>query len=420
MNPAALAATLSTSRYYGAKSHPIDTVEVVAATEAAGGRWLVARTPDGLYQMLVDDSDETLPDVLGAPEVATALGRAIAEGRPAGGGTLHVVGGDTDGGADGTKEPGELAGEVMPAGLRGRRISGEQSNTSLVFGDGTVDSLMVKYFRKLQPGANPDVELLAGLSRVGCPNIATLRGWVTVDVDGWEFTTAMVQDFARGARDGWELALEYAAEGRSFADEARGLGRAVRRVHSDLASAFDTGATGIDEVRDHLTGRLTELACDVPVIGVYQEAAHAIYHGLDATSTTPVQRVHGDLHLGQVLRTDSGWLLIDFEGEPARPLEERRQPDSPLKDLAGVIRSFDYAAHFHSQSDSTVPGPEYPAAWARDCVNAFLEGYGTENTPLLEAYRLDKALYEVAYEANNRPDWLGIPLAAVKRLTGVS
>ncbi|WP_370625720.1 phosphotransferase [Corynebacterium sp. TAE3-ERU16] len=420
MNPAALAATLSTSRYYGAKSHPIDTVEVVAATEAAGGRWLVVRTPDGLYQMLVDDTDEALPDVLGTPEVATALGAAISEGRPAGGGTLHAVGGDTDGGPDGTREPGELAGVVMPRELRGRRISGEQSNTSLVFGDGSTEFLMVKYFRKLQPGVNPDVELLAGLSEVGCPNIAPLRGWVTIDVDGWEFTTAMVQDFARGAADGWELALEHAAEGRSFAEEARALGRAVRRVHGDLASAFDSATTGVDEVRDHLTGRLTELAGDVPVIGDYRDAAHAVYDGLDTTATTPVQRVHGDLHLGQVLRTDAGWLLIDFEGEPARPLEERRQPDSPLKDLAGVIRSFDYAAHFHAQSDSSAPGPEDPAAWARDCVDAFLEGYGTENTPLLEAYRLDKALYEVAYEANNRPGWLDIPLAAVKRLTGIS
>ncbi|MCL0120703.1 hypothetical protein [Corynebacterium pygosceleis] len=420
MNPATLATTLSTSRYYGAKSHPIDTVEVIATGEAAGGRWLVARTPDGLYQMLVDDTDETLPDVLGTPEVATALGAAIAEGRPAGGGTLHAVGDHPDGGADGVREPGELAGAVMPRGLRGRRIAGEQSNTSLVFGDGAEDSLMVKYFRKLQPGVNPDVELLAGLSRVGCPNIAPLRGWVTVDIDGWEFTTAMVQDFARGATDGWELALEYAAEGRPFTAEARELGAAVRRVHADLSTAFDTATTGIDEVRGHLTERLGELVGDVPLIGDYRDAALAVYDGLDTTATTPVQRVHGDLHLGQVLRTDAGWLLIDFEGEPARPLGERRQPDSPLKDLAGVIRSFDYAAHFHAQSDSTAPGPEDPAAWARDCVDAFLDGYGTDNTPLLEAYRLDKALYEVAYEANNRPDWLDIPLSAVKRLTGIN
>ncbi|MEZ2188650.1 hypothetical protein [Corynebacterium sp. CCM 9204] len=419
MKPAALAATLSTSRYYGAKSHPLDTVEVVAAAEAAGGRWLVVRTPDGLYQMLVDESDESLPDVLGTPEVATALGAAIAEGRPAGGGTLHVVGGGSGGGADGVQEPGELAGRVMPPGLRGRRIAGEQSNTSLVFGDADGDSLMVKYFRKLQPGVNPDVELLEGLSRVGCPNIAPLRGWVTVDIDGWEFTTAMVQDFASGATDGWKLALDHAAEGLSFTEEARELGRAVRRVHADLACAFDTGVTGVGEVRNHLTERLAELAGDVPAIGAYQDAARSVYDGLDADTTTPVQRVHGDLHLGQVLHTDSGWLLIDFEGEPARPLAERLQPDSPLKDLAGIIRSFDYAAHFHSQSDSTALGPTDPAAWARDCVDAFLEGYGTGNTALLEAYRLDKALYEVAYEANNRPDWLEIPLTAVKRLTGI-
>ena len=131
--------------------------------------------------------------------------------------------------------------------------------------------------------------------------------------------------------------------------------------------------------------------------------------------------MHGDLHLGQVLFTRERYVLLDFEGEPARPLAERRLPDSPARDLAGLIRSIDYAAHFNAYSGR--PGPADPARWAAEATEALLEGYGpldAQKVPAgwLDAYVLDKALYEVAYEANNRPGWAGIPRAAVTGILG--
>ena len=147
----------------------------------------------------------------------------------------------------------------------------------------------------------------------------------------------------------------------------------------------------------------------------YRERILKLYSLLDAssatTATTPLttQRVHGDLHLGQTLKTDSQWFLIDFEGEPARPLQERRLPDHPLRDVAGMIRSYGYAAAVGN----------FDAAWEREHVEKLLEGYGTapaSEDPVLAAYVVDKAAYEVVYEANNRPDWVEIPLRAIETL----
>jgi maltokinase len=125
------------------------------------------------------------------------------------------------------------------------------------------------------------------------------------------------------------------------------------------------------------------------------------------------QRVHGDFHLGQTLHTPTGWKIIDFEGEPAKSMAERRSPDAVWRDVAGMLRSFDYAA-------ASVPGP-HSKTWAAECRAAFLRGYvGTElratEAKMLRAYEADKAIYEVVYEMRNRPDWVGIPLGAVAEL----
>jgi len=386
----ALADMLARSRFYGAKSEPIDAVDVVREAEVDGVRLLILRVHHGgrsdLYQVLVDAADN---DVLHHPAVIRPYGAALAAGTPAGFGTLHGSAEGLDGG--------------------GTAIQGEQSNTSLIFGE----QAMVKVFRRLEAGQNPDVELLSQID--DCPNVAPVRGWVTETIDGEEYTLAMVQDFVPDADDGWRYALGFASLGASFGAEASLLGEATRNVHSALADALPTEPVDVADLARSLEEHLDHLLTRAPALAEYADAVRDIYRGL-GEGEHEVQRIHGDLHLGQVLRTGDEYVLIDFEGEPARPLAERRRPDSALRDVAGVIRSIDYAAHFPARSGGQ--GPEDPAAWVAEATDAFLEGYGVERSALLDAYVLDKALYEVVYETDNRPDWVDIPLDAVRRLLG--
>lgn len=370
---------LRNARFYGAKSEPIDRVEVVARAPALEHTLMVARVHHGnssdLYQLLVDDRGE---DVLG--ETATELGEALAAGTPAGFGTLH---GDAD----------------ALNGLRGLAIDGEQTNTSLNF----ENQMMVKYFRKLEAGLNPDVELLTGIT--DCPHIAPVSAWVTAELEGAEYTLAMVQKYIPEAVDGWKYALGFARMVAAFGPEADLLGAATFSVHRALAERFPVETVSTGALMKNLADRLPELAARASVLKPYLAQADSFYRSIPEEPTT-VQRIHGDLHLGQVLRDSDKYVLIDFEGEPARSMSLRRQPDSPFRDVAGMLRSFDYAA--------TVA--QAPESWVSASQQAFLTAYGMGTNPLLQAYLLDKALYEVAYEVNHRPDWVDVPLAAVNRL----
>lgn len=370
---------LRNARFYGAKSEPIDRVEVVAQSPALGHTMMVVRVYHGgrtdLYQLLIDDRGE---EVLG--EAATELGAALAAGTPAGFGTLH---GDTS----------------ALTGLSGVVIDGEQTNTSLNF----ENQMMVKYFRKLEAGFNPDVELLTGIP--DCPHVAPVSGWVTAEIDGAEYTLAMVQEFIPETVDGWKYALGFARMSASFGPEADLLGTATFSVHQALAEEFPVDTVPASALAESLSDHLTELTARASVLKPYVAQASSFYRGI-SEDPTPVQRIHGDLHLGQVLRGSEKYVLIDFEGEPARSMTLRRQPDSPFRDIAGMLRSFDYAA--------TVA--QAPESWVTASQQAFLSAYGLDTSPLLQAYLLDKALYEVAYEANHRPGWVDVPLDAVKRL----
>lgn len=324
-------------------------------------------------------------------------------------------------------------------------LSAEQSNTSLVFGD----AVILKIFRKLTDGLNPDVELHHALAQVGNPYVAALLGWV----DGtWPAagrsapdhagTLAIAQEFLKSATGGWELALtslrslfaepdvEPADSGGDFASEACRLGQATASVHADLAKVLGHQALSADElalVAQGMTDRLEAAVAVVPALAPAADAIAKVYTDFAACEVpVHVQRVHGDLHLGQVVRTLSGWRLLDFEGEPARPVEERRAPHSPLKDVAGMLRSLDYAAR-HLLADRPTPDAalEFRAdQWAARNQQAFCEGYAdvsghdVMDEPLpLRAFTLDKAVYEVVYEARNRPAWLEVPLSAITRLT---
>ncbi len=315
-------------------------------------------------------------------------------------------------------------------------LSAEQSNSSVMFGE----EALLKLFRRVTPGTNPDIEIHDVLTRAGSDNVAHLLGWIEYAASsGEKLQLAMLQQFLRTASDGWELALAsvrnlfaeadlYADEvGGDFAGESQRLGEAVGRIHQLLAEHFPTRertAAEHAELARAMTSRLDAALDVVPELAEHAPPLRELFDAVGAIRGGTVQRVHGDLHLGQTLRTAKGWKIVDFEGEPAKPLAERVQPDSAWRDVAGMLRSFDYAPRVTAMTAATTvdEGEEqraYRAAeWSARNQAAFLEAYaGRELTAdeqtLLAAYVADKAVYECVYEARNRPSWLPIPMAAL-------
>jgi maltokinase len=326
----------------------------------------------------------------------------------------------------------------IPEGVPGDIVSTEQSNTSLVYGQDAI----LKLFRRLEPGLNPDVEIGEALRRTENPHIAPLLGHVEIDTPGAEpATVAMLQTFVQNASDGWRLATasvrDLYAEGDLHADEVGGdfaadserLGAATASVHADLARVLPTEPAGRDwfaATAQAMGERLEAALAVVPQLEEHLERLRAVYAAVaDSPETVVRQRVHGDFHLGQVLRTATGWVVLDFEGEPARPLADRRQLDSPMRDVAGMLRSFDYAARHMLVEQPDDPQRAYRAQeWAVRNRGAFCAGYSAASgmnpcgdSPLLRAFEADKAVYECVYEARNRPNWLMIPLQSLSRLS---
>ncbi|WP_460460662.1 1,4-alpha-glucan branching protein GlgB [Angustibacter peucedani] len=318
-----------------------------------------------------------------------------------------------------------------------RVMRGEQSNTSVVLqlavGGEPAPPLIVKLFRVLHEGANPDVVIQSTLADAGSTIVPRPVGQVEgswpsdgVVVHGH---LAFAQEFVPDTRDAWREALDAVADGASFERAARELGAATARVHATLAAEMPTAVlddVGADRLADGLLDRLAWAARQAPELAERVPAAREVLDAVRHLPSRPLlQRVHGDLHLGQVLDGGPrGWLIIDFEGEPLRPLAERSVPDLALRDVAGMLRSFDYAAgHLVVSSGGDPATAQRAAAWAETCRDAYCAGYAEvagrdprESAALLTALELDKALYETAYEAGNRPAWRPIPLAAVDRL----
>ena len=303
-------------------------------------------------------------------------------------------------------------------------LSAEQSNTSVIVGDA-----LVKFFRKLAPGRNPDIEIQEALTLLGSEEISPLLGWIS----SGDFDLAMIGVFQRTATDGWDSArasvralqddeVRARDAGGDFAGECERLGVTLGVVHEQMRETLPTASWGPADVAalvGRLNARLDRARAMDDKVGKYAERVRAAYAAVDSVAPVPVQRVHGDFHLGQTLRTTSGWKIIDFEGEPAQPLEDRVRLDSVARDVAGMLRSLDYAAHSVTIALG-VDDNEYVDDWVRRNRVAFLHGYGYEQSEsaaaLLRAYEIDKALYEVVYESNYRPDWVQIPLRALHRL----
>ena len=461
ISPTALAPSLAEylprQRWFGAKDRTIELVRVRSIEVLAGdGSWpallrvdaevSLAGADDARYQVLLGLRPTGVaceflaghePAVLG--EFDTAQGQALvydalldAELSLA---LLRVI------------APERSAERVRPLGA-------EQSNTSLVYDD----AMILKVFRRLTEGHNPEVEVIETLAKVGFTSVPEpLASWRKDGID-----LAFLQRFLAGASDGWNIALtslrelfaEYTigaapppgdalgagaatpfeatdpADARGdFAAEAERIGEVTAEMHQALARGFGTHKVSGDDYAKAMEEQVEQVLG--PGDAAMVDGARRIISRLrEISEPGPAIRVHGDYHLAQVLRTDGGWFVLDFEGEPARPLEERTRPSSPLKDVAGMLRSFSYAAAValsYQEDDLSSLGK----AWESRNRECFMAGYlrkAAEAEPILPtdpavrsavlaAFELDKALYEVAYERANRPDWARIPLGAVQRLT---
>lgn len=317
-----------------------------------------------------------------------------------------------------------------------RVLRGEQSNTSIIYdlldaAGRPAAPIICKIFRALHAGDNPDVAVQTALSHGGSDLVPQPIGSVSghwIDVDGQPVSghLAFAQEFLPGVEDAWRTALAAAESGTDFSRQARSLGAATARVHIDLARLMPNlavtpqiSAATVAEMRERYRAAVLE----VPQLAEHAASVDRIFTRAQTAKWPVMQRIHGDYHLGQVLNVPGrGWVLVDFEGEPLKPLNERVRPDVALRDVAGMVRSFAYAASTIAMK-FTDHDPAAIAHWASMCRVAFLEGYAAasgQDLPLhgavLDACELDKAVYETVYETRNRPAWLPIPLAAVRAL----
>lgn len=435
-------------RWYAAKGRPPslrlvswwDLPSHEAGADVRVRTFLVAdegALPTVLYQIpVVARATETVTadpaHVIGSPEPGTvfidgpfdpaytsALLQLVLRGGDAFGPQTVAVGHHT----------GLVASEESPTG---RVVTGEQSNTSVIYADARIP-VICKVYRQLHGGFNPDIELQTALADDGSPRVPRTIGWVEGTwpdlatahgtVNG---SLAFAQEFLPDVDDAWRAALLSAARGVDFHEPAFALGTATAEVHLALGHLFPTRPASPADRRDTAATwarRLAIAIAEVPEIAERREAAESVYHRALEVDWPPLQRIHGDYHLGQVLEVPGrGWVLLDFEGEPMRPMLERIRPDLALRDVAGMLRSFDYVAG-SLRLDDPERSPQTMREWARGARQAFVSGYAaaTGTTldprhPLLAALELDKAVYEATYEARNRPTWVAIPLRAIARL----
>ena len=398
------------------------------------------RREDGWPDVSIGESDGfTVYDGLADPALARELVHQIRadDSQPAGEGTIefHRLSGFA-----------ALGGELGNA----RLVGTEQSNSSVIF----EDELILKAYRRLEAGINPELEMLRFLTEREFPNIAPLGGWYAYVGRPLEATLGIVQEFVPRAVDGWELALDELGEAPDrFLGRLERLGHVTAQLHNVLASEPADANFSPEEPSLESLGLLTasideeieqvffELPEDVdavaPIVGRGEEVRERLRQRTHAGGTGRIIRHHGDYHLGQTLwaggvegspatrpAPHGDWVILDFEGEPARSLPERRRKRSPLRDVAGMLRSFAYAASAVELLRGSVTPPGWEERARGEFLNAYLASVEPSIVPpgreafnrLLSVFELEKAVYELRYELNSRPEWLPIPVAGILRL----
>jgi maltose alpha-D-glucosyltransferase/alpha-amylase len=480
---------------------PVAFAAAPPAGEAAA-RTVVARLETGGAE-----GGGVLYDPLEDAAFGRSLLAAIAAGHRFSGPASDVVGWTAPGFAEllrGAGARGEGGGDLEP-----RPLGAEQSNTSLRYGD----RLVLKLFRKLEPGVNPDLEIgrflteattfrhmppvAGGLDVRNGPRgrepmtLAVLQGFVPNEGDAWSFTLDALGRYFERARTGWGRGdfgpapvppqavaeLVDAAGGEhppaelyerigTYLPTVRLLGERTAELHIALASAppdnpafapepfstlhqrslYESMRTAAGRTFQLLRQRLGHLAPEAragaeEVLAAQDQVRYRFGRLLGPKLVVTRIRTHGDYHLGQVLYTGKDFVILDFEGEPARPLSERRLKRSPLRDVAGMLRSFQYAAYarlFEEAASGLIGAAELPLfeswslyweSWVGAAfLGAYLERTGSASfvpdrrsdlATLLDAYLLEKAIYELAYELNNRPSWVRIPLAGIRQILGL-
>jgi maltokinase len=436
-------------RWYASKARPVTGIEIVESvvleedpslvltlvqTRFATGTHELYQLPVALHPAKGDGRAEPaliarvdgwdVYDALANPAQALALLRRIC-------GTDQI---DTDAGCFSFHcSEGFLP---APDDAEARVMGVEQSNSSIV-----VDNrLVLKAFRKLEPGVNPELEMLRFLTVHEFPHVAPLQGWYDYDGHALAATLGVVQTFLADAVGGWELALqEISSDPERFLERLGELGEVTARMHNTLASdsgdpafapeepsveALSLLTATVDEDIERIFVRLPDDERVAAIAGRGQDVRERLAARAQIGSGGRAIRTHGDYHLGQTLSTPEGWVIIDFEGEPARPLPERRQKRSPLRDVASMLRSFAYA----TSAVRILRGQPLPEGFEEQARARFLERYLRTVDPtllpageaatanLLSVFELEKAIYELRYELNNRPDWVAIPVAGIVRL----
>ncbi len=389
---------LAAQRWFAGKGRRVGRIKQVAAIAPF------------LAVVEVEVGDEVQRYSIPAGQVWSSLLAAV-RARPQGGFELDWRGGE------------------MPGSERG--LESDQSNTSSVLDE----RLVLKCYRRLWPGAHPEAELVEQLTR-RTPVVPAFRGSLSLrDPDGTVWPVALVQDYIAGARDGWEWSQELlgrALAGAPFEETtafARPLGRAIAQLHAALAQLGGRPAA-VDDARRWHAESLAQL--ERALAAVDADTAKAVRRvesriradlGLFAGIGT-LTRVHGDLHVGQVLFSPAGLHVIDFEGEPTRPPAERRALQSPVRDVASMLRSFDHVPRWVLRDVADADDRLVGEAWAARVRADFLDGYGELALPLdptlLRAFEVEKETYELVYAASFLPEWMPIALASLVELAASS